>query len=116
MIEYFPFPILELEYVNICYTNQLNRSELPCQTEPKEESQRERKRERESSLIKILQHVPEPSTAVETVGMESLQVQEESMKAVEPLLPSDGSRWSLAVPEIQQVSSALQPQPLREDI
>ena len=74
MIEYFPFPILELEYVDICYTNQLNRSELPCQTEPKEESQRERerKRERESSLIKILQHVPEPSTAVEMVGMESL--------------------------------------------
>ena len=77
MIEYFPFPILELEYVDIiCYTNQLNRSELPCQTEPKEEPERERERERErkreSSLIKILQHVPEPSTAVETVGMESL--------------------------------------------
>ena len=70
MIEYFPFPILELEYVDICYTNQLNRSELPCQTEPKEEPEREK--ERESSLIKILQHVPEPSTAVEKVGMESL--------------------------------------------
>ena len=76
MIEYFPFPILELEYVDIiCYTlTEVSYHAKQNQRKSQRERERERAREkeRESSMIKILQHVPEPSTAVEMVGMESL--------------------------------------------
>lgn len=68
MIEYFPFPILELEYVDICYTISLTKVSYHAKQNQRK-SQRERER---NSLIKIPQHVQEPSIAVETVGMESL--------------------------------------------
>lgn len=46
MIEYFPFPILELEYVDICYTISLTKVSYHAKQNQRK-SQREREREKQ---------------------------------------------------------------------